>query len=301
MGTSAAPRFTNEETNGMTGERRHFAMKAILVLALLISGTGYVDAATRSTFVIEIIRGSKTERQSEVITIDGNKARMDFLGADGKKTVGTPFMVTNDGGKTWLLVDKDDNKTVCTEWNTREFFNAMGGFMTYVSELANAEVKEAKVDIILDEPGPEMLGYTTRHVRLNSAIRIKARILFFTYEYALNIKDDVWMSPDLALHPIEKAWIDALTRTGSVEIDRMSKAWNEKVPGTIFKQVSVVTLRNVKKDEEKTKTEKIELTKMEQLMSEDIPEDTFKMPKCKKVSESAMEDAAEDMLKSVIK
>ena len=55
------------------------------------------------------------------------------------------------------------------------------------------------------------------------------------------------------------------------------------------------------KKEESTKSEKIEITSIEALDPSEIPSETFRVPKCKKVSQKEMQDTAKDMLFGVVK
>jgi len=69
----------------------------------------------------------------------------------------------------------------------------------------------------------------------------------------------------------------------------------------ILKQESVVRLRDLEKEEESTKTEKIEITAIEKLDPSKLSEEAFRMPSCDKVSRKEMEETAVDMLKDVVK
>lgn len=270
----------------------NYLAKILLLCALSFTA----NAATRTTIVTEIQRDD-VQKRTEIITIDGDKARIDTYPNSDMQAKNVPYILTVDGGKTWLLQENKAENPVCTKWDTREFFIAAGQLLHFASKLTNAEVSEAKFDVVLDEPGPEMLGYKTRHLQLVSSINAKVKILLLVKrEFTLTFEDEIWMSPELKLHPIEQAWIDAMSETGYANVDRLSKQWNEKVPGTVVKMISDVTLHNVTKDKKDQKKERVEITKLEQLESADLPAETFKVPACDKVSESEMEKAAKDML-----
>lgn len=269
---------------------------------VLLSGmVVYAQAATRTTTVTEIKRGDKVEKRTEVLTIDGDRARLDLYSGKQASNQNAPYLLTIDGGKTWILGDAKDKKSVCSQWDTKTFFASVGDLIQYAVNFVNADVSVGGIDVKFDEQGPDMLGYKTRHMRIVSSIDAKAHFLFFKREYTLEFKDEIWVSPDLKLSPIEQAWLDALSNSGYRKLDRLSQAWNKQVQGTVLKQVSYVTMRNITKKEQKTKRETIAITKFETVKPEDLAPDTFKAPHCQNVTEEQMEKAAKDMLTDIAK
>lgn len=270
---------------------------------ILLSGmvVVYAHAASRTTTVTEIKRGDNVEKRTEVLTIDGDKARLDMYSGKESSDKNAPYLLTVDGGKTWILVNAQDAKSVCTQWNTKTFFSSVGDLIQYAEKFVNAEVSVGGIDVKLDEEGPAILGYKTRHMKIVSIINAKAHFLFWTREYTLEFQDEIWVSPDLKLSPVEQVWVDSLSKSGYRKIDILSQAWNEQVKGTILKQVSVVTMHNVTKNEKKAKTESIAVTKLEKIKSEELPPGTFETPKCVKVTEQQMEKAAKEMLTDIAK
>ena len=268
---------------------------AILLLWFITTSAG---AATRTTIVTEIIRDDNSEKRTDVFTVDGQQARLDMYGEDTSVNL-APYMLTIDGGKTWYLSEPKDKKTVCTQWDTRDFFKGVGELVHYAQELVGAEVKDGPVDVTLDESGPKLHGYNTRHLKLSYSLNAVAWILVIKREYSLEFQDEVWVSPELKLSDIEQVWFDAMSETGYIKLDRLSKKWNQKVNGTVIKMISDVTLHNVTKNEKRHKQERMEITKQEILKSSDIPAETFKVPACKNVSKDEMEEAAKDMLKGI--
>lgn len=269
---------------------------------VLLSGmVVYAQAATRTTTVTEIKRGDDVEKRTEVLTVDGDRARLDMYPGKEAGDQKVPYLLTIDGGKTWILEDAKDAKSVCTQWDTKTFFASVGDLIQYAVNFVNADVSVRGIDVRLDEQGPDLLGHETRHIKIVSSINAKARFLFFKREYTLVFNDEIWVSPDLKLSPIEQAWVDALSNSGYRKIDHLSKAWNKQVQGTVLKQVSYVTMHNITKNEQKTKRESIAITKLETVKPEDLAPGTFNVPKCSKVTEKQMENAAKEMLTDVAK
>lgn len=270
-----------------------------ICMVLLSVMVVYAHAATRTTTVTEIRRGDDVEKRTEVLTIDGDKARLDMYSDKEANKQNAPYLLTIDGGQTWILDDAKDQKSVCSRWDTKEFFSRIGDLIYYAEIFVNAEISVGKLNVMFDEQGPEILGYKTWHMKIVSSIHGEAEFLGFKREYTLEFRDEIWVSPDLKLSPIEQAWVDALSNSGYRKIDRLSQAWNKQVQGTILKQVSEVTIYNITKNEKRTKHENSAITKLETVKPEDIKADFFKAPECKKVTEKEMEGAATEMLKSI--
>lgn len=278
----------------------HFVRYGISVITLLFFSVS-VHAATRTTIVSEIKRGDQTEVRTDVFTVDGEKARLNVYSGTNTAAKVSSYMLTRDGGKTWYLSDTKTNKNLCTTWNTREFFRGVGELILYAEDLVGAEVTVDKFDVLLDEPGPEMLGYKTRHLKLRYSLNAVAWILFSKREYKLEFQDEAWVSTDLKLSNIEQSWVNAMSETGYAKIDYLSKKWNEKAPGTVIKIISDVNLRNITKNKDRKKQEREQITKIEKLNSNEIAAELFAKPTCEKVSNKEMEEAAKDMLTAIAK
>lgn len=253
------------------------------------------DAALRYVTDIEIVKNDRTTHQVEKATFDGDRARIEFF--EGKEGSAKPmgFMLTVDGGKTWVL--SDGPNTECGELDMEAFFRKAGSLVAKAERWTNAKVTKANVETLSREPGPEMLGYATTRVRLLSTLHAKARVLFLKYEYHLEIADEFLFGPDVELHKIEKRYLDALAHTGYDKLDRMSQSTLSEIGGAVLKQNTLVRLRNVRKDEEKTWSEKYTVKSLENLAASELPEGLFDVPKCEPVDEDSMEARVKALLK----
>ena len=158
-----------------------------------------------------------------------------------------------------------------------------------------------KVEKVLEKPGPEILGYATTHVRLVTTAGLKYSVLVKKHHYTLKITDDIWMAPKLEIHPIEQQWIKAQTSTGFDQLDRLLDSWHMHLPATVLKQESIFKIKDLGKNEESTKVEKINITSIEALDPSKIPAGLFDMPRCKKASRQKMEAAAKEMFEKTLK
>ncbi len=268
------------------------------VLFLILSMPVY--AASRYTVFTEVVPdGKKPISKVTVVTLAGDKGRIDIVERNGRKEQGGLFLMTLDGGKTAVLGHKQ--KAVCSQWETQEYFREMGRLLHKAKHWANLEITDVSVEKVMEKTGPELLGYATTHVRLVTTAGIKASVLVKKHQFTLEITDDIWLAPQLEIHPIERQWINAQTNTGFKQLDQMMDAWNMQLPATILKWEAVIRKKDLLKEKASTKTEKIEVTSIENLDPSKIPDETFLMPKCQKVSRKEMEKTAKDMLQDIIK
>jgi hypothetical protein len=268
-----------------------------IALLVLFSCTTIAHGASVFRVDFEIDKGSKFRAYSQIITVDDEKARVDYLGADNKKTEMTPFVLTLNGGKSWILGNEGEEKYFCGKVDMKDFFNDIGAIITRLDKLANATVTENKVVKLGEEPGPEMLGYSTTHVRFESTARIKASILLKKFEFRLKATDDVWYTTDVDVNPIKKRWLEALAQTGYEELDKLTSKRHAQILGPILKQVTEIETVDVKKNKVQTETRKGEVVSVQELKSSDIPEETFAKPDCKDLNKDQMREAEKNMFK----
>ena len=271
-------------------------MVAILFTVLSLT----VNAASRYTLATEVVsEGQSPRSEVAIVTLAGDKGRIDIIERNGRKEEGGLYLMTLDGGKTAVLGDKGES--MCTEWDSEEFFREMGKLLHKARQWQNLEITNLKVEKVLEKPGPELLGYATTHVRLVTTASVKLSVLIKKHHYAIEITDDFWMASQLEIHPIEKQWINAQTSTGFDLLDQVLDSWYLHLPATVLKQESVFRYIDLVKEEKSTKVEKINIRSIEELDASKIPAELFEMPKCKKVSRKKMAAAAKDMINKTLK
>ena len=256
-----------------------------------------IFAATVVNIEIELTDNGKTKKKNEIITIDGDKARLDFLGEAKERTDKTPYLLTVDGGKSWVLGNTYKGEFYCANVDPQSFFKNIGEIVTNVMELVNPKVFDIKVNKTKEAPGPKILEFPTTHVQLVTTANAQATFMFKKYEYNLKITDDVWYTTKLEIQPFRKRWMEALTQSGYEKLDNMFADWTKKVPGPILKLETQVVLKNVKKNETDTQKEKAEITSFKEVKASELPKGTFDVPKCKDINQTQLESTAKDMAK----
>lgn len=266
----------------------------ITLLIFLFITLPVIADTLRATIVTDFVEQEKKETDTEIITIDGDKKlRMEFLGAEKKLSDKTPYLLTVDGGNTWIIGNKAE--AFCAQMDTGEFFTYLGSLALKVEGIANLEITDPKVKKVHEKKGPNILDYPTTHVRLVTTAAGKASVLFKKYEYKVHITDDIWYSTEMEMHPVRKRWLEALSQSGYKQLDMLIDQWVANLPGAILKQESVIKVTNVIKNKEDIYSEKTRIVTIEKLKPSDISKQIFDMPKCKTISKKEMRDTAKDL------
>jgi hypothetical protein len=266
----------------------------ITLLTFLFMAQPVVADTLRVTIVTDIVEKEQKETDTEIITIDGDeKVRIEFLGKEKKPSDTTPYLLTINGGNTWIIGNKAE--AFCAQMETGEFFTYLGSLALKVEGIANLEITDPKVKKVHEKKGPNILDYPTTHVRLVTTASGKASVLLKKYEYKVHITDDIWYTTKMEMHPVRKRWLEALSQSGYKQLDMLIDQWAANLPGAILKQESVIKVTNIIKNKEDISTEKTKVVTIEKLKPADIPKQTFDMPKCKTISKKEMRDTAKDL------
>jgi len=261
-----------------------------LFLTVIILLTAFtVKAGTRGVIEVEVIEGDSVQKNAEIYTFDDDRFRIDFVGEDLKITDETPYIMTVDGGERWVMGDKPKDRFYCSQVKTEEFFKNLGDQVTDAVEFFNVKAESPTVKQILEEPGPEMLGFKTTHLQVETNAKAYAWFLFFKFEYTVKIVDDIWYTTDLEIHPIRKKWLNALTQSGNSIIDGLFTDYTSKLPGPVLKSETVMDITNVRKKDTKTEKQRTVVTEVEELKPDDLDK-IFKMPKCEVMDDDEIQE-----------
>jgi hypothetical protein len=262
-------------------------------LLLVLASPAY--AVTQLNMDIEVVDKGKTTKHSEIITFDANRARFDFLAEGEQKTAKTPYLLTIDSGKNWIIGDTHEDKPSCVQVDIIEFFQKVGGALTTLDALVNPKIDEPKLRKLLEGDGPKMMGFPTKHVQVQITTNAKASFLLKKYEYALKITDDIWYASNLEVHPIRKQWFQALSQTGYPLLDSIYDDWTKQIKGAVLKQDTVVEVTNVKRNSTSTQSQKAVITSIKELEPNEIEATIFEVPECKKITKNQIRNTAADM------
>jgi len=261
----------------------------IVVFAQMIMSAA--QAGTRAVVEIEVIEGENIEKHYEIITFDKERGRIDFVGEDQKITDQTPYVMTIDSGDTWVMGDKPKDKFYCSKMRTEEFFANLGGQVNDAINFFNVKAESPVIEQTLEEPGPEILGLKTTHVRVETHAKAHAWFLFMKFEYSVKIVDDIWYTTEMEIHPARQKWLTALTQSGNGIIDHMFSEYVSRLPGPILKTESVMEITNVRKKKTDTHKDRTTIISAEEVSSEELNK-VFVMPDCVPMDDDEVQEKA---------
>ena len=242
-----------------------------------------------------MIEGNNVEKHVEVITFDDTRFRIDFLGPDMKRTDESPYVMTVDNGENWVLGSKPKKQFYCSSMQTEQFFKNIGSQVTDAIDFFNVKADSPVIKQTLEQPGPEIQGFKTTHVRVETNARAYAKFLFVKFEYTVKIVDDLWYTTDVEIHPIRKKWINALMHSDNQIIDKLFGDYTKTLGGPVLKSETVVDITNVRKKETKTQKERTQLTSVKELAPEELDK-IFQMPKCRPMDDDDVKENAQELL-----
>jgi hypothetical protein len=269
------------------------------LLAVLLAASGVFDASAGNRIIqqVEVNKGKKTKEFVQIITLDDERARIDFAKADGQVHSETPYIMTLDKGDTWVMGDKQEDEFYCTETQTDEFFETVGKWLASAIDFYNVRVEVPTVKKVLEEPGPEILGLKTTRVRLETTAKAHAWLVFVKVDYAVKIIEDLWYTTDVEIHPIREKWLNAITQTGNDLIDQYTDAYIAKLPGPVLKTEMTIEIADLRKQEVKTRKERSIYTQVEEMTPAALDE-VFVMPQCDPMTEDEVEERVKELFSS---
>ena len=268
------------------------SLKTLLLASIILIFTVFaVEAGTRVVIEVEVIKGDNVNKSHEIITFDEKRFRIDFPGVDEEVTNQTSYIMTVNGGENWVIGDKPEDTFYCTEMKIEEFFRNLGNQATDAIEFFNVTAESPTIKKVLEEPGPEIQGFKTTHLQLETSASAYAWFFFMKFEYSVKKIDDLWYTTELDIHPARKKWINALTQSGNSFIDKIFTDFTAKLPGPVLKQETVIEITNVRKKETKTQKARYVIKKIEELKADELDR-IFKMPECVEMDDDEVEEKA---------
>jgi hypothetical protein len=254
-----------------------------------------LQAGTRAVIEVEIEEEGSTEKYFEIITFDDERFRIDFVGEGKKVTEETPYIMTADEGDTWIMGDKPKDRFYCSQVQTEEFFRNLGDQVTNAVDFFNVKAEAPTVKQVLEEPGPEIAGFKTTHVQLETNASAYAWFLFFKFEYSVKIVDGLWYTTDVEIHPVRKKWINALTQSGNSIIDSLFSNYVEKLPGPILKTESVMDITDIRKNSTKTQKQRTLVISVEEVDKAKLDK-LFKLPECEIMDDDEIQEKGKALM-----
>ena len=202
---------------------------------------------------------------------EGDQAKIEFVqsAANGMMCEGC-YLLTEDAGHTLYLVDP--NKETYSRWDLDAMLGMVGSVME--SGLVNVEFSTPESEQLLSEPGEEILGRSTNHVRWRNRYDMELKVMGFKQRNSIEIVQDLWMTEALADRGMN-VWLRAEPpKTGNQGFDDMLAAEMKKTTGMPLRSKTVTTTVN-KKGKATVTQESMEVTQLE---TRNIEEKIFTLP-----------------------
>jgi hypothetical protein len=244
--------------------------KIVLLLALFSSFTCW--GGITYTAVTRTILGSKNQAGNMRVQawVDGQHARMDFIESALPQLGSGTYLVSSDGGDTAYYVDPR-SKTY-ERWEIANMIQNMADVMRAMRSQMKVHFEEPKVEKLLDEPGPRMHGFPTRHYRFRTSYTSHIE-MYDTETISTEIDEDVWTTTAIT-EPGLMALLNKRPSSGDEQLDRIIQEEMDKVPGFPLKRITSTRMDSIKETTE-SRTE-MQIT---ELKSTPIAASWFEIPK----------------------
>lgn len=166
------------------------------------------------------------------MTAAGDKARIDFVEGQSPGLSEDGYMLTRDGGKTFLLVSPKEKTYM--KWDAE----AMMGMAGAMGNIMKMQVSNTKVEKVLDENGPDILGYPTRHYKFRTSYRMSMSMMGFKNQMDIVNEDETWATTKLDISAVG-AWLNKKVKTQNAEMDKLIAMEQAKMNGVPLKTVSI--------------------------------------------------------------
>src|SRR5687767_6052083 len=107
--------------------------------------------------------------------VEGANTRVDFTEGDNLIFKGNTMLLSNDGGKTYLLVDPKEKSYY--EFSLDELLKTAGNMLKAMGGLVQISVTNQKVDAKDLGPGEPIEGYPTRKLVMSSSYDLSMKIM----------------------------------------------------------------------------------------------------------------------------
>ncbi|HXU34669.1 MAG TPA: hypothetical protein VN851_29170 [Thermoanaerobaculia bacterium] len=227
----------------MTTDRSTRISRRLPAAALLLVTSLVAPVAARAGFHFQATTSAETPRGPQKTVVeawaDGDKGRVDFKESANPIAGAGTYLLTRDGGRSILLVDPEE-KTY-GEMDLDAMLGSLGAVMGGMGPLLKIEISSPKVETLLDEAGPTLLGQPTRHLKFRTAYQMTVKVFGRGKANDVLTEEEFWVT-DRLLDKSFAVWLrTAKPKTGNADLDRLIAAETEKIKGVPLKSITVTT------------------------------------------------------------
>lgn len=241
---------------------------ASIVAVLFAAGTAPAGLHYTSTTRTQAT-GKERPAMSMEAWIEGANAKFAFTEGNPKAPKGG-YMLTKDGGKTMFMVNPNDKTYL--KWDMAAM---MGGAMQMMKGMMQMKVSDPKVEKILDEKGPDILGYATRHIKFKTTYSMEMSMMGMRNANSVVTEEEMWVTDkigDAAVQAFRE--FAAGMKLPDEELEKLVRAQKDKVKGFPLKMISSNSTTG-NDGRAQTSVTTMEVTKIE---NQTVPASTFEIP-----------------------
>lgn len=247
---------------------------ALFVLGLSLVATAW--AAQGFRYVADTVTSGTNMKQEDRVRVEGwfegSNAKMEFreVGQANPFLEEGKYLLTNDGGETFYLVDPKENTHA--EFDVSEILAFAGEIMD--SGMINMEVANHSIELLEERDGPNMYGYDTQYRKFRTSYDLQMKIMGMKRADHFVLESEIWSAEGIDAAGFQ-AWMRP-RETGFEAVDTLMKGELEKVNGLPFKTITTTRSQGAKKKGRTSET--TSTTEVTEFESMNVANSIFKLP-----------------------
>ncbi|MEZ5331040.1 MAG: hypothetical protein R2991_03080 [Thermoanaerobaculia bacterium] len=216
-------------------------------------------------------QGQGMDMDIEAWTENG-MARIEYLESNNPIMPPGSYLLTRDGGQTVYLVNPQEE--TYSIWDLNQIFAFVGQLSEATGGMMTIDFKDAESELLVSEPGGEILGHDTTHKSWRSAYTMDMKIAFMDQSNRMDSVTDAWITDDIE-YPALGVWFTARPpTTGDPDFDAILTQNMEHIDGMVLKLQQHTTTTNKKGQTSESST----TWEVTELREGDAPSGAFDMP-----------------------
>lgn len=244
------------------------------IIAISLVSSLFAAAATFAGWEYTAATKAEGGQRSDVMSssvrglADGLKSRVEFSQSGNPMMPAGSYLVSRDGGKTIFLVNPKEKKYAT--WDLDSMMGLAGGAM----QMMGMKFSTPKVEKLVDEKGPAILGFPTRHYRFRTSYTMEMSFMGVRNSTETLQEEDIWATTELKDEGLG-VWLNQKNmKTGNAELDKLLEAEMNKVQGFPLKRVASTTTK-----QSDGKTETVRMTsEITAIKKTDVASTMFEVP-----------------------
>lgn len=201
-------------------------------------------------------------------SVEGEMMKMEFTESANPMMKTGNYMLTKNAGKLMYLVNPADKSYM--EWDVERLMSGMNS----MKSMMNMKFSSPKIDKTLDEAGPRILGYPTRHLKFTTSYTMEMNMMGMKMNTTIRSEEEIWATEKLNAAGF-KAWAKAAgMKTGDEELDKLIESQKSKIQGFPLKMININTTTDHTGN---THTSKM-ITEVTDIKETQIPASSFELP-----------------------